>query len=290
MKNKPNLLKNEKVLLSSVGGYKSNLRSGWKPGDLYLTDMKIFLWQSAKILFQVALKDIKEISVHKKFVIIKNRDVLRLSYLNNTEITQVWIMTKEVEIWKNKIFERSLLEIDQEKIEKICEILDTDSQDILLFIWQNRHVTIDELANIYDAPSHMDILHKIKDVINPASQKIIGFPVLTFRNNCIDELTGKKIQFSWWIIGGDKLKENKNQLSSLLDIFDEENSITIIMELKGVQDENIMLEVNEYICTVSCQTPDGEYLEEIPLSSKVKPEGMSQNYNNNILEIRLCKQ
>ncbi|MFZ6016854.1 MAG: Hsp20/alpha crystallin family protein [Nitrospirota bacterium] len=289
MKNKPELKANEEVILSNPGFYKDNLRSGWKPGHLYLTNLRLFLWQPAKIIFQTSLENIKGISIQQRGFILRSKDALCISYRNQGSATasKAWIMVKDVETWKNKIFERSLLEINQEGIDKIVKELDPESQNILLFVWQNRHATINELACLYNAPNHMDILHRIRNIINPTAQELIGFPVLVFQRCKIDESTGKNVMFSWWIIGGDKLKKDKEEL--LLDIFDEGDYLNIIMELKGAQEEDILLGVDEDKFIVSCKTSQANYYEEVSLPAKVDSEAISRRYHNNILEVRLQK-
>lgn len=295
MKNKPQLKANEEVILTNPGFYKDNLRSGWKPGHLYLTNQRLFLWQPAKTLFQTFLKNIVGISIQQRGFILRSKDALCISYQQPKAegLFKAWIMVKDVETWKNKTFERSLLKIDQEGIDKIIKELDPESQNILLFVWQNRHATIDELAAQYKAPNHMDVLHRIRNIINPTGEKVIGFPVLVFERSKTDEFTGKKVMFSWWIIGGDKLPEGaslkKDKEDSLLDIFDEEDYLNIIMELKGAQEKDILLGIDEDKLTVSCKTAQAQYHEEISLPAKVDGEGIVRRYHNNILEVRLQK-
>jgi len=299
VKNKPALEANEEVILTNPGFYKDNLRSGWKPGHLYLTNTRLFLWQPARIIFQTPLENIKEISVQARGFILRSKDALCVAYTpsfakategknqSDAIITRAWIMTKDVEVWKSRIFERSLLKINQEAIDKLLKELEPASQSILLFVWQNRHAAIDELARLYDALNHMDVLQRIRKIINPTSERLIGFPVLTFERSKIDEFTGKKVMFSWWIIGGDKLKKDKEE--NLLDIFDEGDHLNIVMELKGAREEDILLGVDEDKLTLSSRTPESNYHEEVSLPSKVDTESVSKKYHNNILEIRLQK-
>lgn len=280
---------NEEVTLTSSGLYKGNLRSGWKPGYLYLTNQRLLLWQSTRTLFQTPLENITGISIQQKRFILRSKDALCVSYkhLNNEGLSQAWIIVKDVQKWKNKIFERSLLGINQEGIDKIVKELDPESQDILLFVWENMHATINELFSLYNAPNHMDVLHRIRNIINPVSQKVIGFPSLVFERSKIDESTGKKVMFSWWVIGGGKLKEELEE--TLLDIFDEGDYLNIIIELKSTQEKDILLGVDEDKLTISCKTPEVSYYEKVILPSKVDKKSIIRNYHNNILEVRLQK-
>jgi len=299
MEKKLALLTNEEIISESPGFCKDNLRSGWKPGHLYLTNTRLLLWQPARIIFQTSLENIKGISIQQRGFILRNKDALCISYKNQSGegVAQAWIMVKDVERWKNKIFERSLLEINQEAIDKVIKELDPQSRNILLFVWQNRHATIDELAHLYKAPSHMDVLHRIRNIINPTSQKLIGFPVLVFERSKIDGLTGTHVMFSWWIIGDDKLSARGESVftgegdkeQSLLDVFDEGDHLNVIMELKGALEEDILLAVVEDKLTVSCKTPEVNYYEEVSFPSSVDSEGIVKKFRNNVLQVRLQK-
>jgi len=299
MENKLALLTNEEIVSEAPGFCKDNLRSGWKPGHLYLTNARLLIWQPARIIFQTSLENIKGISIQQRGLILRNKDALCISYKNQSGegVAQAWIMVKDVERWKNKIFERSLLEINQEAIDKVIKELDPQSQNILLFVWRNRHATIDELAHLYKAPSHMDVLHRIRNIINPTSQKLIGFPVLVFERSKIDGLTGTHVMFSWWITGDDKLPARGESVftgegdkeQSLLDVFDEGDHLNVIMELKGARQEDILLAVVEDKLTVSCKTPEANYYEEISFPSNVDSEGIVKKFRNNILQVRLQK-
>ena len=286
---KSELKTNEEVILTSSGLYKGNLRSGWKPGYLYLTNQRLLLWQSIRILFQTPLENITGISIQQKRFILRNKDALCVSckHLNNEGSSRAWIIVKDVEMWKNKIFERSLLEVNQDKIDKIIKELDPESQSILFFVWENKHATINELFSLYNAPNHMEVLHRIRNIINPVSQKVIGFPVLVFERSKIDESTGEKVLFSWWVIGGAKLKEKPED--TLLDAFDEGDYLNIIIELKGAQEKDILLRVDEDKLTVSCKTSEAKYYEQVFLPSKINKKSVIRKYHNNILEVRLQK-
>jgi hypothetical protein len=43
----------------------------------------------------------------------------------------------------------------------------------------------------------MDILLKIREIINPTAEKIIGYPILSFESLKVDRETGEKVTFSW---------------------------------------------------------------------------------------------
>ncbi|MGB2762862.1 MAG: Hsp20/alpha crystallin family protein [Candidatus Aminicenantaceae bacterium] len=288
MRKEPELFENEEAILTNPGFYKDNLTSGWKSGYIYLTNFRLFLWQLTRIIFQISLEDITGINIEQRGFILRIKDALCLSYLRSggEEVSRVWIIVKDIETWEKKIFERSLLQIDQEAIDRVSLELDPESQMIVTYIWQNRFATIEELATLCDAPSHMDILLKIKEVINPAAEKTIGHPLLIFEKSKIDPETGKKILFCWWLIGGQRIEARRG---TLFDIFDEGKYLRIIMELFGINEKNIQLKVNEDELIIHANSLERKYQEEIPLPARVNSNGLSKEYRNGILEVRLEK-
>lgn len=180
----------------------------------------------------------------------------------------------------------SSLQIKQEAIERIVGKLDPDSKAIVYYLWQNRFSTIDELASLCNASNHMDILLKIRDVINPLAKKTIGSPLLVFEKSKVDPETGRKISFSWWLIGRERGKERRE---TLLDLFDEGDHIRITMELLGLSEEYIRLRVNQGKLIISTDSSEKEHQEEIPLPSSVNSTKISKRYKNGILEVKLQK-
>jgi len=292
MRNKPDFFENEEVILTSPGFYKNNLRSGWKPGHLYLTNDRLFLWQPSRNIFQTFLENIAGISIQQRGFILRNKDSLCLSFRRpgSEELSRAWIMVKDVETWEKRIFERSLFQIDQEAIDRVSMELDPESKAIVSYIWENRFATIDEMASLYGASNHMDVLLKIREVINPLAEKTIGHPLLVFEKSKVDPETGKKILFSWWLIGGgsgwERMEERRGRL---LDLFDEGDYIRVTMELFGVNEDNIQLRINRDKLIINANSLEKKYQEEISLPVRVNSDGLSKKYKNGILEVRLQK-
>jgi HSP20 family molecular chaperone IbpA len=187
---------------------------------------------------------------------------------------------------KGKTFQGDLRQVNQETVNMIVSELDPESKAIVNYVWQNKYATIDELATLGDSSNHMHILLKIKEIINPLAERIMGYPLLVFEKSKIDPENGRKILFSWWTIGGEKenLKREK-----LMDLFNEEDHLRIIMELYGANQENIHLKVNNNKLIVFINSPEKKYREEIPLPFKVNENGLSKIYKNGILEVKLKK-
>jgi len=285
----PFLDRNEEVLLFSSGLFKENLRSGWKPGRFFLTTRRLLFFQSPRVSFQTLLENITNLSIEKRAVILRSKNVILVTYreVGREKALQAWVAVNNIENWRRRIYERSLLMLNEETIDKVARELDFNSQEILIYLWQKRHARIEELAELIEAPNHMDVLLKIKERINPTAERIIGSSILSFEKSKIEPETGKKILFNWWILGQ---KEKRNEKEILLDLFDEGDYLNIIMELPGVREiEDILLKLEPEKMTVSASSVNRKYYKEIDLPAEVDTKGLSKSFNNNVLEIKLKK-
>jgi len=76
----------------------------------------------------------------------------------------------------------------------------------------------------------------------------------------------------------------------MVDIFDEEDHISVIAELPGVSQDEIEIEVIGDILNLSASGTDRKYAKEMLLPSKVRSETLKTVYRNGILEITLEKE
>ncbi|MFQ5887679.1 MAG: Hsp20/alpha crystallin family protein [Candidatus Hydrothermarchaeales archaeon] len=181
-----------------------------------------------------------------------------------------------------------MLKIDEETLYKIADELDSGSRDILWYLWQKKHAKIDELAEVIAAPNHMDVLLRIRNIINPTAEKITGNSILAFEKSKVDYETGERILFSWWIIGERQLTRMQER-ETFIDIFDEDDHINVIMNLVDVQEKDVFLKVEGNKLTVSDNTIENPLYEEIHLPAEVDPREVNKTYKNGILVVRLEK-
>jgi HSP20 family molecular chaperone IbpA len=287
----PRLADDEQIILHSQGGYKENVRSAWKLGQFHLTSNRLIFSVPAGILFEVALTDIESIDVEQaRFALGKWKDVIAIAYRRPTTraASTVQIIMRDLEFWRKKLFEMALLEVDQETVDTVMQELDPQSREIVAYLWVNRHATIDELAELIAAPSHMDVLLKIRGVINPTAEGITGSPLLAFQRSRVDPLTSEKVPFSWWVIAPARAAE-RARTGLLVDVFDEGNRIDVVAELAGVREEDLVLTVARDTLTLHAEGPEGKYHEEIVLPAEVRVDTLTRTYTNNVLAISLEK-
>jgi len=290
---KPNLGSDEHVILRSQGGYKDSVRPVWKLGQFYLTNRRLIFSVPTHVIWEVPLGNIKGITVEQqRYVAGRVKDTIAIGYQNpiNHRLSKAWIIMSELETWKKELYGRTLLEIDQEMLDNVLKELDPLSQEIVHYLWRNRHATIVELADLIDAPTHMDVLLRIKGVINPTAEKVIGSPLLVFERSRVDDETGETVLFSWWLIVRTMVKETDKRATGV-DIFDEGDRIDIVADLSGsgVREEDIKLRIARDRVILSAEAGDEKYYEEIALPSKVNPDELMRTCHNNILALSLKK-
>jgi len=74
----------------------------------------------------------------------------------------------------------------------------------------------------------------------------------------------------------------------LVDVFDEGELILVVAELPGVDKDDVQIEVQDDILSLSA-TGERKYVKELLLPSLVDADTMETTYHNGILEVRLRK-
>jgi len=285
----PRLQSGEEVILQDKGAYKDTFRSGWKIADCFLTNQRVVIKQGSNVRLGISIKDITQLRLEKLHYVIKKKDTLSLFYKSGEDSKEyrIWLVTQDLENWKKRIYQLTLLKIDADLIERIAVQLDSEGRDILRFLWENRHARIDRLAELINAPNHMHVLLNIKETINPIAEKVVGCPILSFERSKMDPETGEKVLFSWWLLGELEGRENKNE--RLLDIFDEGSYLQVIMEVKKMEKSDLSLEVHGAELIVKSNKTGSTWTETFLLPAEANYNNHKIHLRNNLLEIRLSK-
>jgi len=277
----------DEVILKEKGGYLTPGQSRWCMGTLLLTPKKLtFFTSKSGLVGEIPLSSIKDLRIEKRIYGVSQSDTIRIEYDSCGELSKAWIISLNLEVWRKELYKRLLLKVDRETLNKIVSELDTDSKEILMFLYEHRHARIDTLAKLIEAPTHMDILLKIREIINPTAEKLIGYPVLLFESSKVDRETGQKVLFSWWLAGQPD-QEHQERKEPLLDIFDEDAELIVYLELLGIKEDKLRLRVADNKLIIEA---DKDYHREISLPVVVNTNSFIKRYKNNILEVRLKKQ
>ena len=276
----------DQVILKEKGGYLTPGQSRWCMGTLLLTPKKLtFFTSKSGFIWETALGNIKDLAIEKRIYGVSQSDTIAVIYESSGELSKAWIISLNLEVWRKELYKRLLLKVDRETLDKIVSKLDTDSKEILMCLYEHRHARIDTLAKLIEAPTHMDILLKIREIINPTAEKLIGYPILSFESSKVDRETGEKVLFSWWLAGQPD-QEHQERKEPLLDIFDEDAELIVYLELLGIKEDKLQLRVENNKLIIEA---DKDYHREISLPVVVTTNSFTKRYKNNILEVRLNK-
>jgi len=81
----------------------------------------------------------------------------------------------------------------------------------------------------------------------------------------------------------------KEEREPLVDIIETDGEVHIVVELPGVEKNDIKLHGTEDTLTISVDTPQRKYYKEIILPAKVKVKETKTEYKNGVLEVKLPK-
>ena len=84
---------------------------------------------------------------------------------------------------------------------------------------------------------------------------------------------------------GDDVPATDNVREPLTDVSIENDVIRIVVELPGVQKEDIQLDCTETSVTVSVDTESRKFRKAVPLQTNIDVDSAKAEYNNGILEI-----
>ena len=166
-----------------------------------------------------------------------------------------------------------------EKVETLVNGVDEKSKQIVTYLARERHARIKELTDLICASSDMEVLMRIREIINPKAQEITVKPAIKFERSKIDPLTGGKIVFNWWI--NEELTDSAHD--DFVDVMDEKGILRIVVALPP-QEKNVEVKVNGSLLVISGK----EYYKEVPLFCNVEKKA-DVTLNNGVLEIKLSK-
>lgn len=75
----------------------------------------------------------------------------------------------------------------------------------------------------------------------------------------------------------------------IADVFDEKDEIRVYLEMPGVNESDIKIDLKGDILNICVDSGDRKYSKEILLPGKAAKEGLSSSYKNGILEIKVKK-
>jgi HSP20 family molecular chaperone IbpA len=84
-------------------------------------------------------------------------------------------------------------------------------------------------------------------------------------------------------------KRKCDDQTPLIDVFQEQNSITIVAQITGFNKEALKINVKDQKLTLSAKTKDRRYYKSLNLPKLVIPHAMHTTFKNGVLEIKFKK-
>ena len=82
----------------------------------------------------------------------------------------------------------------------------------------------------------------------------------------------------------------KEEREPLTDIIDADDSVRVIVELPGVEKNDIKLSGTDDRLTIAVETPERKYFKEVELPAKVDVKKAKSAYKNGVLDITVPKK
>ncbi len=173
-------------------------------------------------------------------------------------------------------------------IAQVTQLLDRASGRLVWHIWKNRHARLDDLTALLGETSHMNVLVRVRETINPLAVRLLGRPLLVFERSRVDQQTGQQILFSWWL--NEEQPQESTSQSEFVDVLDEGDHFLVLLELPGINGEEIKLSAGGGTLTVAVDATQRRYHEQVTLPAAVDGDHPSASYRNGVLQVRLNKE
>ena len=309
------LADDEQMVLQQQGGYLWG--RSWKLGHLYLTDKRLLFSQAGRLFLDLPLNNVTGLAFFRRPFLLATKTCLRLSYRDGVRgrSREVTVITGDLAAWTRRLAEvltslgvdfegteapadddttpkkttpkkraDSSRRIGLEDLERVAAALDPASAELIWCLWEHGHAKIEELRQVVGASSHMHVLTRIRETINPVAQRLLGQPLLVFEPRRTDPWTGEVVPFSWWLC---REAERRPSVAPPADVFDEGEQVVVVMELAGVEEENIQVRAEgERLIVTTGDRPAWE----IALPTAVDGKRITTCYQNNVLQVRLEKR
>ncbi|MFH1652616.1 MAG: hypothetical protein ABIE74_01015 [Pseudomonadota bacterium] len=188
------------MLLESPGGLLTAEKNRWQMGVWQASDRTLIFSKERIVLWSYSYKSMNNLEYNERPFAFTIKRTLQMQCTNEGKSQKVWLVVNDLATWERLIRIRAFPEqLTEERLCKIADKLDSMSEQLLWYLWERRYATVEELTARGNSDDSMNILKIIKEIINPITEELVGYPLLVFRGKNVDPLTNKEIKNSWWI-------------------------------------------------------------------------------------------
>ena len=319
------------VLLQSRGCFLPHRSPHWQIGELSLSARSFAFGQGGRPRFELPLARITAVAVERRKFILLRKAVIRLSYAlaDEERNRQARFITPDLDRWLEKLMtitniregpgrpagesgrssgsssalprpvstqarDGEAVPVREDQVRELAAAVGPPPARVLWHLWERRHAGIEELADLADAPTHMDLLTLLREGINQPARRLLGGPVLIFKERALDRSSGRTVCFNWWLEraeeAGEPASDAVDLAEPLVEIHDEGEALLVVVILPGSKAETPRAEVRGKRLLLAAETAGGpcELMVSLPCGVLATPAEVV--FRNGVLSLRLTKR
>jgi HSP20 family molecular chaperone IbpA len=271
------------------------------------------------------------VAVERRKFILLRKEVIRLSYAlaDEERNRQAWFITPDLARWLEKLmtvtntregpgrpagecgrcsgssfalprrmsaqaWDGEAVRVREDQVRELAAAVGPPAARVLWHLWERRHAGIEELADLVDAPTHMDVLTLLREGINEPARRLLGGPVLVFKERALDHNSGRTVCFNWWLErveeAGEPAPGALEFAEPMVEIHDEGEALLVVATVPGVQAETFRAEVSGRRLLLAAETVYGPCALTVSLPYRVLAKPAKVVSKNTVLSLWLAKR
>lgn len=313
------------VLLRSQGCFLSRWAHPWLIGNLFLSARCFAFTQHGGLHFKLPLARITGLAVKRRKFVLVHKEIIQMTYAltDREREKQAWFIAPELDQWFAKldgltdagqelcgpsgrhifrpsppslrrtpkgVWEAEPVRVREDQLRDLAATVGALGARVLRYLWKERHANIEELAALVDAPTHMDVLTLLREGINAPASRLLGGPVLVFKERAFDADTGRNICFQWWME-----REDVGEPCSVLplvEIHDEVDALLVVVTIPraGVKPPRAKVRDSGRRLVLTVEEVDDSWEMTLPLPCRVLAIPTEAAFTNGVLSLWLAKK
>lgn len=186
------------IELKSPGNFLTSQAERWSMGIWTATSRSLAFSNKNLMIWSRDYSSFKNLNLEKLPFAFGKKESIRIELEKKGE--SVWLIVENLKKWQKFIhahtFHQPFL-ISEEQVYELAQEIDVISEEILWYLWRNKHATLTELSQQRTVIAQSEVLRRIKSVINPLAEELFGFPFCIFMSEKNLPGLNKVITNSW---------------------------------------------------------------------------------------------
>ena len=190
----------DSIVLKSPGGFLISQTKRWRMGFWTATSYSLNFSHNNSIIWSCDYSSIINLHLEECFFSFEKKDSLCIKH--DKENRMVWLIVENLKKWQNFIYAHTFHQLfifTEEQIHVLAQKIDVLSEEILWYLWKNKHATLIELMALRTLVDQSEVLNRIKNIINPLAEKLFGFPFCVFKTEKKHPKQNRIIANNWWV-------------------------------------------------------------------------------------------